>query len=308
MPALNAKALAVVVLLVTNSSAGALSIQFDYQFDASGFFGAERREVLEHAAGFFSPFQDHLASIEPGSGNSWTVSIPNPSRFTELVELHDQTIAEDTIRIYVGASPSAPSALGIAFSGFDLTVDGTDLFANAVNHRGQPGASAPTPSDYGTWGGSIWFNSGVDWFAGIDRSGQLPTQSDLLTTAVHEIAHILGFGSAESWFAQTSDDDTLFQGKNAVASFGGDVPLDRFGSHFAEGTMSVINGAIQETLMDPSTPRGERQYLTDLDYAALADIGWEVPAVPIPASLWLLSSAATLLVLLKPRRRRAFGS
>jgi hypothetical protein len=63
----------------------------------------------------------------------------------------------------------------------------------------------------------------------------------------------------------------------------------------------------QETLMDPSTPRGTRELLTDLDLAGLADIGWQVTAVPEPGSAHLLLAGLGVLGALRwqQRSRRA---
>ena len=59
--------------------------------------------------------------------------------------------------------------------------------------------------------------------------------------------------------------------------------------------MSTVDGLVQETLMDPSTSYGTRQLLTELDYAGFADIGWQLTAVPLPASIWLFSLVIPLL-------------
>ena len=54
--------------------------------------------------------------------------------------------------------------------------------------------------------------------------------------------------------------------------------------------------------MDPELTTGSRKRFTDLDYAALRDIGWEVAPVPLPAAVWLF--AGGLLGLLRFARRR----
>ena len=289
--------------------AQALVIEFDYTHDTRGFFtdtatGApliERRSLLEEAATFYSGFTDSLTAIAPQTGDSWSVKITHPSLGGPQITLNNLSIAADTLRIYVGGSNSAPGVLGFANTGFSLTASGSAEFVDAVITRGQANASGPNASDYGTWGGMIWFNAANDWHFGSSTAGLTTSTPDFLTTAIHEIGHILGFGEADAWLAQI-DENGFFTGAHSAAAHGGPVRVDQFSAHWAEGTMSTLNGLPQETLMDPSTPRGERQLLTALDYAGFADVGWQVSAVPEPQHAALFGAGA-LLVLAAARRR-----
>lgn len=290
------------VATLHSSNVAALQIEFDYRFDTGGFFtdlgtgGAitERRQILETAAAFYSGFTDQLTSVSTSGSDTWTVSISNPGQLGTSVTLVDEVIAADTIKIFVGGSGSAPGVLGFAGTGFNFNASGSNAFVDAVTTRGQG------VNDYGIWGGSIWFNANNSWYFDEGASGLTPGHPDFLTTAAHEIGHILGYGTADSWFDQI-DNNGFFTGENSVASYGGLVPVDQFGSHWAEGVSSVVDGVMQETMMDPSTTAGIRQLPTDLDIAGFADIGWEVAAVPLPAAIWLLLSAMSGLMML-PRR------
>lgn len=298
-------------LVVLAPSAQAITIEFDYTYDTRGFFtdqatGAaitERRAVLEQAASFYSGFTDSLSAIDPGVGDSWAVRITHPSLGGAPVTLSNLSIAADTLRIYVGGSTSAPGVLGFAGTGTVVSLSGSDAFTDAVLTRGQANATGANATDYGTWGGYIWFNAANDWYFGADGSGLSAGHPDFLTTAVHEIGHILGFGEADSWLAQI-DSAGRFTGANSVAVHGGPVPVDRFGSHWGEGVGSQVGGVPQETLMDPSTTVGQREYLTALDYAGFADIGWQVSAVPEPHSAWLVVPGALLALSAASRRKR----
>jgi hypothetical protein len=265
--------------------AAALTIEFDYRYDRSGFFSEPgRRALLEQAAQAFAGLADPLAAIQPGGGDTWSATFRHPSwsSIFETATVIDETVAARNFKVFVGASGSVGSVLGIADPG-TTTATGSPAFVDLVAARGQAGALAAVPTDFGPWGGSIWFNRNASWHFGADTSGLEPGESDFLTTATHELAHLLGIGEAASWSALVTG-GPAFTGTQSQAFYGGPVPLDPIAAHWAEGTMSVVNGRAQETLMDPTTVRGIREDMTALDYAGLADIGWQVSAVPEPAA------------------------
>lgn len=286
------------LVLFMAPAAKALNIEIDYSYDTNGLFTdmvtgeplADRRALMDEAVSYYSGFVDPLDAIMPLGTDSWSVSIPHPSNyFVQNVLLTDMTLAADTVRIFVGGSPlGAGGVLGIAHGGTNLQASDS-AYLDAILSRGQANAYGLGATDYSPWGGSIWFNMSNDWYFGQDTSRLVPGHPDFLTTAIHEIGHILGFGVAGSWHNQI-DNNGFFTGAASVLEYGSLVPLDPNDSHWAEGTTSDVNGMLQETLMDPSTPTGTRQLLTSLDYAGFEDIGWEVAAVPVPAAIWLFMS------------------
>ena len=294
--------------MITGSANASLNIEFDYSYDTQGLFTnpltsapiLERRALLNTAASFYSGFTDHLSAIAPQTGDSWSVSFGNPSSVGSAVTLNNAYIDNNTIRIYVGGSASAPGVLGFAGTGYNLSANGSTEFVDAVNNRGQANASGSNASDYGVWGGSIWFNTSQNWYFGESTDGLSPGHPDFLTTATHEIGHILGFGEADSWFSQI--ENGLFTGSASISEYGSAVPVDQFDSHWAEGTLSAYLDSEQEAMMDPTTPFGEGQLPTHLDYAGFSDIGWQVTTVPVPSALWLFGSG--LLGLLGTARHK----
>lgn len=300
--------LATVFAALAAPPAHAIDIQFDYTYDTRGFFTdlvtgtpiTERRALLDLAASHYESFSDTLGAINPATGDTWSVTFTHPSLGGRAVTLNNLDIAADTLRIYVGGSPSAPGVLGFAGTG-TVSANGSAGFVDAVLTRGQQNALGPIATDYGTWGGYIWFNAANDWYFGSSANGLTHGNPDFLTTATHEIGHILGFGEADSWAAKIVNG--YFTGTASIAAHGTPVPVDSFGAHWAEGTYSYRDGLWQETMMDPSTPAGERQLPTVLDYAGFADIGWQVTAVPEPHE-WALYLSG-LLILVRRARQRA---
>jgi hypothetical protein len=111
---------------------------------------------------------------------------------------------------------------------------------------------------------------------------------DFYSVAVHELAHALGFGEKSdqaltAW--ETHVSGSSFFGQNAYNLYGGPVPLyteNQDLAHWAQGTSSVVYGTslAQETAMDPDLANGTRRRFTELDAAAMKDLGWSVIALP----------------------------
>ena len=181
-------------------------------------------------------------------------------------------IPANTLRVFVGGRALSGSTLGEGGYG-GYSANGNTAWLNTVAARGQTGAFAPTPNDFGPWGGSIAFDtSHTNWFFGSTTSGLANNQSDFLTVAIHEMGHLLGFGTAPSF--QRLIGSGSFMGPIAKAHYdlGLNITLSPDQGHWAEGT---VDGGV-ETSMDPSVTNGTRKSYTEVDFGALADIGWTV--------------------------------
>jgi len=158
------------------------------------------------------------------------------------------------------------------------------------------------------WRGAIVFNERPGWYSGIDENAiGYGYGYDLFSTALHELGHILGVGAADTWLAQISDG--YFYGENAVSVYGGPVPvLSRTKDHWAQGVESTLPGTeIWQLAVFEAygyyQPDVRRQYLTDLDLAGLADIGWTVSSIPEPET-WAMLLAGLGIVGVSAKRRR----
>ncbi len=267
-----------------------ITLDFDYTYDSSNFFDTQAKRDVLQAAGkvIASELNDNLLAIEPSGSNTWSEVFANPSTGSQQT-VTNPTVPADTLVIYVGGR-----VLGGTESGFGGTGgyndSGTPAWLNTVGARGQAGALVTPPTNYGPWGGSIAFDDGsTNWYFGVGTSGLASNQTDFFTVAQHELGHVLGIGTSASWMNDIIDDK--FTGANAVAADGGEpVPLDPAGSHWAEGTTS----GGQTAVMTPVLQDGTRLIFTPLDFAGLADIGWQLQ--PTSTSTTLQFSQATYTV------------
>jgi|GEM_PF-2851960 len=262
---------------------GRVIFSFDYSLDQGGLFdstaaGRAAQAAMERAGQILSDrLGDSLTAITPGSGNSWSPRIVNPGTGVADYDPGLGNVAANVIKVYVGSRLLTGLELGLAGAGTAVT-GGSQTFVDNAAGRGQAGALAATKTDYGPWGGSIAFDAATNWYFGLTPGGLTLSKMDFLTVAEHELIHLLGFSTSQpSWARLVSNGK--FTGAVATAANGGVAP-DVTGSHWLNMNSPVgVGGPVQVALMDPTTPSGVRRRITQLDWAALADAGWEV-AIP----------------------------
>lgn len=320
------------------TSATAVTLQLDYTYDTSGFFGnSSARAALEHAAddlgALLSPQLGAITSNTITGTNSTTTldltfaySFQNPTT-GEMLNLSANSIEADVIRIYVGArslgggtlGQGGPAGAGFTASGsgvpsqFPGAVDNAELLANNMYGRGGGptintlnssitvgSTNLPFSVGIGAAMGSLWFDNSTSW--NFDSQSDVPVGTfDFYSVAIHEMLHVLGIGTAESWTNLQDGND--WNGTEALFLLGSGEDVVTNG-HIAEGIMgrTLRDGTIQEAVMDPNITSGTRKYLTDIDAAFLRDIGWQTAAIPEPG-IPVLSTIG--LMLFAARRKRA---
>lgn len=262
-----------VEVLESRTFLSAVSVVLDYRFDTNNFFDSQlKKDIIQEAANVFAAkFKDDLTAISPSSSNRWTAVFSNPATgATESVA--NLAIASSTIVVFVGGRDLPGQTAGLGGPG-GYSVSGTTTFRNTVANRGQSGATASPPTDFGPWGGAITFDSdGTDWFFGTTTEGLGSNQTDFYTVALHEIGHVFGFGTSNSFDALVSGGE--FRGPKSIAAYDGtgNPPLSEDLAHWQDGVTD--EGML--TAMDPVAENGVRVSLTDFDWAAFDDLGWSL--------------------------------
>ncbi len=257
------------VLALEDRLAPALDIRIDYSLDTSGFFSdPAHRAALERAVvGHEAHLDSSMAAITGGGNNQWSAIFNNPSTGAE-VRVANPAVPADTVVIYAGGMAIGGGEAGSGGPG-GFTASGSRAFQASVQTRGVTG--------FASWGGSLSFDTGTNWYFGTDPAGRNASQVDFESVATHELGHALGFGTSPQFAALIKNG--VFTGAN-VAALAGPVAVSPDQSHYAQGTRYNGQAVSMQPMLDPVGRVG----YSDLDYAALRDIGWRSAGAASPVA------------------------
>lgn len=263
-------AAAAAALLPALRAGARINIQFDYSFDSQGFFTThpEAKATLELAGHTLTDrFRDTLTAIEPSGQNDWTAHPFDPGGGGQL-SIVSPTVPANTILVYAGGYVLGGTTLGIGGPG-GYEAGGFQNWFDTLAARGQSGALDSPATDDGPWGGSITFDTTTNWNFALGKGPTNSSQSDFYSVATHELAHLLGFGTSDSFAARISGG--VFTG---LAS--GSVEVSPDHGHWASGTKGTVGGVEQEAVMTPSITTGTRKRFSSIDWAGMSDLGWQL--------------------------------
>ncbi len=289
--------------LVITTPLPALTIQIDYTYDTTNFFNThEKRNAMEAVAKFYGDMiQDKLLRIDAAEfpGCSWAAKSAHPVT-GQTIEIPNLVVPADTIIVYVGARDLGGDVRGYGgFGGWSGYWTDPGWFPLLVGRGSAAAATEPATlrTDFSLWGGSIAFDVDSVWnFSQTQSVGG----TDFISLALHEMGHVLGIGTADSWYNKISS--AVFTGSACTRSFGGNPPLNGNG-HFGGlgtisksfGSFSATHGSVRQPLMLALLTDNSSTLIvaSDLDLAALVDIGWQISPPHKVTTTTLSPSAAS---------------
>jgi len=256
-----------------------------------------------------------IGFVNPGTGADFEVSTAANEASDPLVSAGAAPanvygfagLSTNTWIIYAGGrSLLGPAGIGGSGTGTNFTSTFTD--PAGPFHRGVMPVDGSNPvNDLPVWGGSIAFDTATNWH--FDPATPASnTEVDFYSIAMHELGHVLGLSAGwNQWTKKVTG--SSFNGANAVAAYNADngaslTSLDMVSStnfHWKDNTYdskifaggnpdyvgTVGPGAPQDLLMEPVanfTSTVHRFEATNVDVAALRDLGWSTVGVPEPST------------------------
>lgn len=236
-------------------------IQIDYRFDTAGFFDdPARKAALEGACRIWGRLlSDSFPDIPAGT----FIRVRDPQKPTEPALSLNIEYAIDDLVLFVGSADLPAGTTGMASPTAGLSGIADPALAQALQQRFDATPFQP-------WTAWISFDSGTSFH--FDPEPELGHQvpagkMDFVSVALHEIGHVLGFGTANAFKSKVSAG--AFRGPKTIALFGGPLALEADLAHTPNTTLS----AGQRMLMDKSDATGTRYLPTPLDRAVFEDLG-----------------------------------
>jgi hypothetical protein len=294
----------VFLLLICIPTKGAIDIIFDYSYDTNNYFTDEMKYVMDQAAFAFESrmANENFASMIPSDYDSSEVGV---------LMIDNPTTGGD-LNVTIGSTTSAGNLVGsanevIVFAGARSAngqfLGNSKYYWNYGDH--DESADAWTTYMYGTrdndshydaTGGSLAINSDLNWYVDTNLTSHSDALNsgkyDFYSTVVHELGHIMGFNSWVDpvlWNMDWDDDDNpIWSGTNAKAEYSGNtVPFSADEDHFAP---TIANGGdFNTSLVNCDCHPAMAEYnstnlrvpFSELDFAVLEDIGYNISSTPI---------------------------
>jgi hypothetical protein len=236
-------------------------IQLDYRYDRAGFFAdPTRKQALEGACRIWGRLiSDSFANVPKDT----FIKVRDPEKPTEPAVALNIEYEIDDLVVFVGSAdlPSGVTGTSAPTAGLSGITD-TQL-ASSLDQRFNGAVFQP-------WTAWITFDTTTSFH--FDPSPELGAavpagKIDFVSVALHELGHVLGFGTAEAFKSKIVS--KTFTGAKAQALFGGPLPLTTDLAHVPNASAT----GTRRMLMDQSDSAGVRYLPSPLDLAALEDLG-----------------------------------
>jgi hypothetical protein len=255
----------------------------------------------------------------PGTGASFQVSAATSTANDAVVAAGggaaneyrgNWSIAANEWILYAGGRPLSVAGEGGTGTGTNLVLSGgnNDVFDMSTSHLNRNFRSSGSVQHLPVWGGAITFDNdgSTTWHFNPDTtppSGSL----DLYSIALHEIGHALGLSAQSTdWdqFRALPPNEIRFLGPQTLSAYNADNGTSVSflnqesvsNRHWDDGAyesrifmnaspklVATVGEGLQDLLMEPtanSTATVKRFELTNVDVAALRDLGWStVPQI-----------------------------
>ncbi len=260
--------------------------RFDYSHD-TGFFKnhPERRELLELAGRLLTDRLSDTLDAIPASNSSirWEAHYTNPRTGANTKLPAGFAPAANEIVVYVGSrnlqyldsqggtvrSYADGVKTPFSYACSSTTQTQCTAFGKTLTTRGEGVTQGTGAVDFAPFVASLTFDNRSDtvddW--NFDDGPLQAGQHRFLTFAQHELAHVLGFGIANSFTTKVQAGKFVGAKTDAAYVGAGHLPLN--GGHIAQSVAGE-----QSTIMTSSIQSGG--LFGSLDFAVLDDIGWQV--------------------------------
>jgi|GEM_PF-5472726 len=298
------------------SSFGNLVITIVYDFDFNLMFADEwkRFEIAKAAHTWCDLIQDKLSPLTPdptaGRHLESQIYLPDEIALSTKASLHNMRFCEGQIRIFMGSHKTDESPETSLWARGHSTTPGGNLgWVDLVENRGRAGVPQQAVN---VTVGSVSFNRDYNWYTIEQDDEQEQFQHNLESTMLHNIGHLLGFGSSLAWDKQINMNGSgnqsapkVFEGMASIAvatNLNNEAPLLEVSPGFTPEHWNdslglyptYLWGQPQLPLMTHDIPIGTRKELTHLDIAAMKDLGWTLTLGPGVSGFLELLQALTL--------------
>jgi hypothetical protein len=263
---------------------------------------------LDPRIGFFHPTTGEYHEVSPAHGPESDVVRTAPGGNTADEYRKPWTIPQNQWILYAGGRPLPSGVAGEGGTGTGTNI--TTVFQAEDSHLSRGFRATSEQDSLPVWGGAITFDSdgSTAWHFDLNTPAPL-AKVDFYSVALHEIGHALGL-SASNWrdwnrwtpaaqftgpvarAAYNADNGTSLSGLNVTGDeHWQDGAYDSYIFHNGNPNYvgTVGPGVKQDLMMEPTahfTVPIRRFELTNVDVAALRDIGWStIPQIDAPSPI-----------------------